>query len=75
LDSAKSESKFLSQVRIRQIERELRRISYRARSARIVLVDLSGPEAVDQTDKLMNKEMKAVLELPSTASTTSIISN
>ncbi|MDX1920019.1 MAG: hypothetical protein SFU25_04700 [Candidatus Caenarcaniphilales bacterium] len=68
LDTARPESRFLSQVRIRQVERELRRITLRARSNRIVLVDLSGPEAVDQVDKLMQKEIKAVIDLPSIVS-------
>ena len=59
------ESQFLSQIRIRQIERELRRTNLKVRSNRIVLVDLSGTEAVEQVDKLINKEMSAIIDLPS----------
>lgn len=63
LELSSPESRFLSQVRIRQIERELRRTNLRVRSNRIVLVDLSGSEAVDQVDKLIDKEMAAITTL------------
>lgn len=68
LQVSSQESQFLSQIRIRQIERELRRVSLRVRSNRIVLVDLSGPEAVNEVDKLIDKEIAAIIDLPPVAS-------
>ncbi len=60
------ESKFLSQIRIRQIERELKRINFRMRSSRIILTDLSGAEPVAEVDKLMDKEIATLIDLPTT---------
>jgi len=60
------ESQFLSQVRIRQIERELKRINFRMRSSRIILTDLSGAEPVAEVDKLMDKEIATLIDLPTT---------
>lgn len=56
-------SQFLSQVRVRQIERELRRIRLRMRSNRLILIDLCGTEAVGQVDELMSKEIQALTTL------------
>ncbi len=67
LQTSSAESQFLSQVRIRQIEREQRRINLRVRSNRIVLVDLSGSEAVDEVDKMIDKEIAAIIDLPPVA--------
>jgi hypothetical protein len=64
LDMNNPQARFLSQIRIRQIERELRRIKLRLRSSRIVLVDLSGPEAVEGVEMLIDREVAALLELP-----------
>jgi|GEM_PF-3576165 len=64
LDAGTPESQFLSQVRIRQLEREIRRIKFRLRSSRVVLIDLSGVEAVDSVDKMIEKEVRAVASLP-----------
>ncbi|MDJ0624830.1 MAG: hypothetical protein QNJ31_00500 [Candidatus Caenarcaniphilales bacterium] len=64
LDTMSPESQFLSQVRIRQIERELRRINIKVRSNRIVLIDLAGQEAVKQVDGLIDKEIAAIIDLP-----------
>ena len=60
------ESQFLSQIRIRQIERELKRINFRMRSSRIILTDLSGAEPVAEVDKLMDKEIATLIDLPTT---------
>jgi hypothetical protein len=70
LQTSSQEALFLSQIRIRQIEREQRRVNLRVRSSRIVLVDLSGPDAVDEVDKLINKEVAAIIDLPPVASNT-----
>jgi 5S rRNA maturation endonuclease (ribonuclease M5) len=58
------EAKFLSQIRIRQLERELRRINLRTRSSRIVLVDLAGQDAVEQVDKAIDREFEAIADMP-----------
>lgn len=57
------EARFLSQIRIRQLERESKRIDARLRSARITLLDLSGSEAVAEVDKLIKKELQAIKAL------------
>ncbi|MDX1918129.1 MAG: hypothetical protein SFT81_03180 [Candidatus Caenarcaniphilales bacterium] len=66
LDTKNSSAMFLAQVRIRQLEREVRRIDYRLRATRIILADLSGIEAINQIDALLDKELQAVLLSPVT---------
>jgi len=58
------EALFLTQIRIRQLEREMKRINARLRSNRIVIIDLCGSEALGSVDKLIDKEMNALLNLP-----------
>lgn len=50
------EAKFLTQIRLRQLERESRRINARLRSNRITLLDLCGEESVKSVDELIKKE-------------------
>lgn len=54
------EAQFLSQIRIRQIEREVKRTEARLRSFRITLLDLCGNDALAQVDKLIEKEIKVI---------------
>lgn len=51
------EAQFLTQIRLRQLERESRRINARLRSNRITLLDLCGEDAVQDVDKLIQKEV------------------
>ncbi len=58
------QSQFLSQIRIRQIEREIKRIETRLRSKRVALIDLSGNEALASVDKLIEQELVTLIKLP-----------
>jgi len=64
LDLSSPESRFLSQIRIRQIERELRRADWTFRSNKISLVDLCGLEAVKKVNQLISKEVSVTSEQP-----------
>ncbi len=65
LDLTSPESRFLTQIRLRQLEREMRRINIRLRSSRITLIDLAGPEPVSMVEAKIDQEVQAIINTPS----------
>lgn len=61
LDLKNPQAQFLTQIRLRQLERESRRIQAKLRSSRVTLLDLCGVESLNEVEGLINKEIKTML--------------